>query len=117
MLIAICSNGMKILIRTTKLDLTPSFKTYIEEKLGSVEKFLKRWEEKGSVVLRVEVARTTKHHKKGEVFYAETNLDIPRGVIRAESYHSDARLAINAMEKILRSEIKKHKEKMEIKRR
>lgn len=108
---------MRILIQGTKLDLTEPLKVYIEEKMQGLEKFLKRWDEKDSIVLRVEVARTSKHHKKGEVYYAEANLDIPHRVMRAESYHNDARLAINEVKKILEGEIKKYKGKEEGKRR
>ena len=108
---------MRILIKGTKLDLTEPLKVYIEEKLSGLAKFLKRWDDMGSVLLKIEVARTSKHHKKGEVYYAEATLDIPHGVLRAESYHSDARSAINEVKKTLEKEIKKYKEKAEAKRR
>ena len=107
---------MKILIKGTKLDLTPPLKEYIELKFRGLEKFLKRFDDKGSAMLRIEIARSSRHHKKGEVYYAEANLDIPHGTIRAECYHSDARLAISEAKKILEGEIKKHKSKWDAKR-
>lgn len=108
---------MKIVIQGTKLYLTKALSVYIEEKLGTLQKFLKRYDAKGSVILRVQVARASRHHKKGDVFYAEANLDIPGIVIRAEAYHRDARLAVNLMKKTLEAEIKKHNDKLKQKRR
>ena len=75
---------MKINIKSTHLDLTPALKEYIEEKIGSLAKFLKRWDPEGVVEAYVEVARTTKHHHKGNVFRAETDLRVPGKVLRAE---------------------------------
>ena len=102
---------MKIIIQGGHLDLTPSLQTYIEEKFAKTAKFIKRYDGAGAAMLRVEVARTTKHHKKGEVFYAEANLDIPGGMIRAEAYDEDARKAVARAERTLIAELKKRKGK------
>lgn len=98
------------------MDLTPAIKAYVEEKLGSVARFLKKLDAHNSAILRVELARTTKHHQKGEVFYAEANLDIPGGIIRAEAFNHDARLAVNSVKRTLELEIKKHKDRFDKKR-
>jgi putative sigma-54 modulation protein len=108
---------MKLIIHGTQLDVTPALKTYIEEKMSKLGRFMKRWDNKGAAVLRIEVARTTKHHKKGLVYYAEANLDVPGAVIRAEAFDVDARIAINVMSKTLEFEIKKRKDKEETRAR
>lgn len=100
---------MKIIIKGTALDLTPSLKTYIDGKLGGISKFVKRFEGESESELRLEIARTTKHHRKGLVFMAETNLRLPKKLLRAVEHHEDARKAIDAVKKTLLIEIAKHK--------
>ncbi len=101
---------MKINIKSTHLDLTPALKEYIEEKIGSLAKFLKRWDPEGVVEAYVEVARTTKHHHKGNVFRAETDLRVPGKVLRAEDEDWDIRAAIDRVKDKLKREAEKYKE-------
>lgn len=103
---------MKINIKATKLDLTPAIKEYIEIKIGSVSHFIKRFESGGEAEISVEIARTTKHHHKGDVFYAEANLKLPKKTIRAEHSDFDIRVAIDNVKKILKEEVSKYKEKV-----
>ncbi len=107
---------MKLNIKATGIDLTPALRAYIEEKIGSVAKFIKRWDDTGAVEARVEVARTTKHHHKGDVFYAEVNVHLPGKVVRAEGTDADMRAAIDRVRDTLRREVEKYKELMEQKR-
>ena|SRR3989344_9274180 len=100
---------MRLLIKGTTLDITPALKVYIEAKLGRLLKLLEKMEVKQEFLLRVEVARTTRHHNKGQVYYAEANLDIGKVVLRAESENWNARLAINEVYRELAGEIKKFK--------
>lgn len=108
---------MKITIKSTNLDLTPPLRTYIETKLGRLGKLLQKMEKNQEFLLRVEVARATRHHKKGNVYDAEANLDIGKNVLRAESENWDARLAINEVYRELEREIIKFKEKLNPKKR
>ncbi len=59
---------MKINIKATNTTLTPSIKNFIEEKLSSLEKFLKP-EYKLHVELEID-----KKHKTGDVFRTEINI-------------------------------------------
>lgn len=104
---------MRVDILGNKLDLTPSIKKYIYDKFVPLGKALSRFEHEGETVLFVEIARSTKHHKKGDVFYAEATLKLPGKTIRAERFDVDARASIDAVKNILREEIKKFKEKKE----
>ena len=108
---------MKIIIKSTNLDVTPALREYIEEKVGSVAKFLKRWDEGDVLELRVEVARSTKHHHKGDVFYAEATLGLPHAVLRAEHEGSDIRASIDIVKDTLHREVEKYKEKQTENRR
>lgn len=105
---------MKINIKSDGLDMTPAIKQFIEEKIGSLDKFIKRFEGYGDAKATVEIARTTKHHQHGEVYYAEANLNINGEVIRAEQTDENIRAAIDKVKDTLKLEIKKYKGKKEI---
>lgn len=102
---------MQINIKTTRLDLTPAMRVYIENKIGSLDKFLKRFEAEGEVKAEIEIARTTRHHRKGNVFYAETNLYLPKKTIRAEHSGWDIRAAIDMIKDKLKLEIQRYKDR------
>jgi len=101
---------MNIDIEATNLELTAPLRQYVEEKIGKLDKLLKPFE--GSDVrVRVEVARTSRHHHSGEVYRAEGNLYLPGKVLRAEHKADDVRLAVNQVKNKLQREIKKFKGK------
>ena len=102
---------MQITIKTKNLDLTPALKDWIDDKIGGLEKFLQKYEEQGQILCEVEVARTTKHHNKGDVFYAEAHLNLPGGRLRAKHQDFDARVAIDKVRDMLQRDILRHKEK------
>lgn len=101
---------MKLTLKATNLELTPSIKTFVEDKIGSLDKFIKRYEEMSEIKCEVEIARSTKHHKKGNVFYAEVNLHLPKKTLRAEFEGTDVRSAIDKVKDKLKIEIGKYKE-------
>lgn len=86
----------------------PSIRTYLEQKINSLDKFLPSDE---SIFADVELAKTTKHHQKGDVFKAEINLKIPGRLIRAVAEEWDLRIAIDKAKDDLQREIKINKEK------
>ena len=65
------SNGMNIKIRATNFDITPAIDEYVTRKISSLEKFLQG---QGNILCEVEIGRTTKHHKSGDIFRAEINM-------------------------------------------
>lgn len=101
---------MKINIKATNLELTPAIKVYIEDKIASVDKFLKKFEGQTNIEIFVEIARTTRHHHKGDVFRAEANLQLPGKILRADHEDWDIRVAIDKVKDKLQQEIKKYKE-------
>lgn len=104
--------NMRIKINATGFKLIPSLQLFIEEKLGSLEKFLREWDENNAVILRVEVSKNTKHHHKGNVFYAEANLDLPKCVVRVEETGEGMRSAIDKLKDRLKNELLRLKEKL-----
>jgi ribosomal subunit interface protein len=102
---------MKITIKEG-LDVTPSLETYIEGKLMPLAKFVKSYEVKGEVELKLEVARTSRHHRKGEeVFMASVDLRLPGKILRSEASAADIRKAIDEVRDMLHMEIEKYKAK------
>jgi len=78
-----------------------------------LDKFIsKKFEEKGEIKVEIEIARLTKHHRQGDVFYAEANIHLPRKILRAEHSDWDVRVAIDKVKDKLQQEIKKYKEVM-----
>lgn len=95
----------------SKLELTPAIKEYIEEKIGSCADIVSRFEEKDEITAFCELARTSRHHTHGDVYYAEVTLGLPGKTIRVETENSDARAAIDDVKDLLKLELRKYKEK------
>jgi putative sigma-54 modulation protein len=101
---------MKITTKKT-LDVTPALEVYIEKKLSPLGKFLKSFEESGELELWLEVARTSKHHNKGdEVFMAAVDLRLPKKALHAEASAADIRAAIDSVREKIQMEIEKYKD-------
>lgn len=103
---------MRLQIKATGFELTPAIQQLIEQKFGGLEKFILRWDENNAVMLRVEVAKNTKHHNKGKVWYAEANLDLPKNVLRVEELAEDLHEAIDKLKDRLKKELLRLKEKL-----
>jgi putative sigma-54 modulation protein len=108
---------MKIVIKSTKLDLTPTIEDYAKKKLETLQRFLKKFEKESELEMFVEISKTTRHHHKGDIFYAELNLSLPKKMIRIEEYHSDIYAAIDVLKDRTKAEISKLKSKIIKKRK
>jgi len=88
---------MKITIKATNLELTPSIRDYAEKKVESLEKFLHPNEE--NVLAAIELGLTNNHHKSGDIFRAELQLsDVATGEkFYAEAERDDLYAAIDEM--------------------
>lgn len=115
---------MKIVIKTKNLKLSQELKDFIEEKLGSLEKFLKIIYDKGKyynsyfgkgkpmLEMWFEIGKESLHHKKGPVFRAEAQMKLPKKSIRAEAVSKNLRQAITEVKDELQRELKQYKEKI-----
>lgn len=101
---------MQISIKATGIELTQAIGNYVNEKIGGLEKYLKRLDQ-GAVEARVEVGKTTRHHNKGDIFRAEINLTLPGGVLRAEEENSDLYASIDLMHDEIKRQIVSFKDK------
>ncbi|MEK7658880.1 MAG: ribosome-associated translation inhibitor RaiA [Patescibacteria group bacterium] len=104
---------MKIIIRTKNIELTKSFKNFIEEKIGSLKKFidiLKKEENKNTLAeVFFETQKESKHHNKGQVFRSEAMILLPGKKIVAQSAGDDLLLTVVEIKDKLQQEIKKYK--------
>lgn len=103
---------MIIKIKATNFELTPALYDYALIKMGRIRRFLVRQEKTSDAELRIELARTTKHHQKGQVYYAEANLKVAKTLLRAEVKEYDIRAALDVLHNILEQKISKFKERL-----
>jgi len=98
---------MKIIIKTTNLKLNQALKNFIEEKIGSLEKFSKK-----TIEAWVEIGKTTLHHQKGPFFRAECQIRFPGSSLMAAARSQDLKLAIAEVKDELQRQLKQHKNKL-----
>lgn len=86
-------------IKATNMELTPAITDYVNKRLSSLEKFAK-----GKVMTgQVEVGKTTNHHKQGEVYKAEFDINIGGERFFTEASTSDLYASVDeAKEEIAR---------------
>lgn len=103
---------MKIIFKSKDLEISPSTADYVEKKLATLQNFLKNFNDE-LIKAEVELSRTTRHHRSGDIFRAEINLSIDGKLFRAESEQEDLFAAIDEIRDDLELEIKKFKTKKE----
>ncbi|MDX1608031.1 MAG: ribosome-associated translation inhibitor RaiA [Candidatus Spechtbacterales bacterium] len=117
---------MQINIKTKNIELTDPLREYIEQKVGELEKLISKVGEEpqkpgehDTVMVDVEVARTTNHHKKGDdIMRAEINMRVPgvKNILRVESEQWDARVAIDEAKDDMQRQLRKYKGKKRAKK-
>lgn len=114
---------MKIVIKTKNLKLNQELSDFIEEKINSLEKFLRIFQtekyynhffKKGKprVEAWIEIGKITRHHQKGPYFWAECQMRFPGKSIRSTAESENLKLAITEVKDELQRELKQYKEKL-----
>ena len=112
---------MNIIIKSKNCELTPTFREFIENKIGSLEKFSVMFRERkdhdptketDKVEAVVEVGRNTLHHRKGELFDAECHLIFPGKTLTAKASREDLKTAVTAVREELQGQITSYKDKL-----
>ncbi len=98
---------MRITLKGTNLELNRELRNYVDEKIGGLDKFLENVD--GTIEVRVELARTTRHHQQGDIYRAEANLNFSGKILRAVEEKEDLFSAIDRVEDELKREIIKFK--------
>ena len=95
-------------IKATNMELTEAISEYVNKRLSSIEKFIKEGEK---VLSYAEVGKTTNHHKQGEVFRAEFNIEISGTKFYAFSELEDLYAAIDAAKEDIVRQITTNKDR------
>jgi len=114
---------MKIVIKTKGVKLTRALEDFIEEKISSLENFLKIFQSeeyfnhffgkgKPKIEAWIEIGKTTRHHKKGPFFWAECQMRFPKRSLRSTAHSKDLKLAIVEVKDELQRQLKQYKEKL-----
>jgi ribosomal subunit interface protein len=98
---------MKINTKATGISLTPSISEYIEKKIEMLQKFF----QDEDVLVNVEVGRTTKHHKSGDIFRAEIQIVMDGQTYYAVSETEDLYSAIDEVKDEIAHELASKKKK------
>lgn len=98
---------MRINIKGENAKLTPEAHSFINKKIGSLEKYFDN-----IIEADVEVGLTSFHHKKGNIYRAEGNLQVPGKILRATEETDNIVKAINKVRSKLKRELIKYKRKL-----
>lgn len=103
---------MRITIRGKNLEITPSFREYVDTKLlKPMGKLLAGQGPAGLPTVDLTFSRTTRHHRKGDIFRAETNIILGKKLLRAEASGEDIHTACILLKKEIEREIESWKTK------
>ena len=105
---------MQVKRKATKIQISDKTKSYIEEKMNMLEKYL------GDIPVincDFEVGLATAGHHKGEIYRAEVNLNLPGELLRVEKTEKDLSKAIDKVKDHLARSIRRYKEKRVDKKR
>jgi len=98
---------MKLNIKATNFDLTEGIKKQVNEKLSGLDKYFANIQ-----LVDVEVGKITKKQNKGDIFFCEVNVSVPKKLLRFRKEFDNLTKAINEAKKGVQLEIQKYKEKL-----
>lgn len=94
---------MKYNIHGSKVKITPSIKSYIEEKVGKIDKYLVNPDDvNANVAVRI----------SGNEQIVEVTINMPKFILRAEERHNDLYSAIDLVSDKLERQVRKNKSKI-----
>lgn len=99
---------MRINIKATNIELTEALRAYTEDKVRMIEKLLPA---EAAAIAEVEVGKETQHHKNGEVFRGEINLEYSGQHLYAVEHASDLYAAVDLVKDEMARLIKDRQEK------
>ncbi len=111
---------MQIIIKTKDVELTQPLEAMINNKIGSLRKFMKSFEGhrlpvaggKNLFDIFVDVAKETNRHQKGNIFKTEVRLYLPGKNLFVKAVGEDVVQTIFEVRDELESELRKYKSKI-----
>lgn len=98
---------MNIQISGSHIDLTEAIKDYVTEKVESLQKYYPEM-----ISAKVDLGMTSKHHNKGELFMTKVMIHAAGHDFRATATEGDLYASIDRVQDELKTELRRHKEKM-----
>ncbi len=108
---------MNIIIRTKNIEMTPTLRDFIEQKIGSIEKYYRECQTNDNPGLSasaeaiVEVGKDTLHHKKGDIYTAQCQFTFNGNKIHASTDADDLEKAVSAVRDDLQDQLTRLKGK------
>lgn len=103
---------MKINFQAKNIEITEAIHDYVEKRVTNLGKLLTEIEERdGEVLVLFSISKTTHHHKGGEVFHADCQVNIKGKKFYASVNRQDMYEAIDEVKEILFNDISKNKDK------
>ena len=101
---------MRVQIKATSIELSPSIEEYARKRVESLEKYFKK-DNPEDILVSVEVAKTTRHHKSGDIFKAEIFVRAKGKEYYALSEKEDLYSAIDDVKDEIEREVSSWKDK------
>ncbi len=92
------------------MQLTKAISDYLEKRIAHLDKFVDS-DIRESLMCYVELGKTTKHHKKGDLFKMELTINTGGKSFRAEAEESDLYASIDVATDEMSEELKSFKDK------
>jgi len=103
---------MKINFQAKNMEITPAIHDYVMKRVTNLGKLLNDIESKtGEILVNFTVAKTTNHHKGGEVFRSDCSIVTKRGKFYSSVDQEDLYSAIDTVKENLFREISKDKDR------
>ncbi len=99
---------MRTTIKGTGIELTTALTNYVDEKFAMLDKLVANF---GDVLAVVEIGKETTHHKTGNLFFAEVNLNFDGNVLRNVVEEADLYAAIDKVKDGLAEELRRYEKK------
>lgn len=101
---------MNLAVRGVGVSLTPSLERYAREKLTRpIERLMSHDAVFETITVSVELKRETVHHRKGILWRAAANVQLPEGWLYAEARADELHAAIDLLEEELERKLSKFK--------
>jgi ribosomal subunit interface protein len=100
---------MNITIKTKNFTLTSEISNYIDKRAGALNKFIST--DDTTAYCEVEVGQQSKHHQRGNVHYAEFNVQVGGQLFRATAEEETIQTAIDSAQKNVLRELRRNKRK------
>jgi len=109
---------MRVILKTKNIKITRKLTEYINKKIEHLERFVvplhdKKGPQKKKTLneIRLELERTTQHHKKGVIFRVEAQMRLPGKIVDAEAVTDDIFVALDEVKDELQRQVKQYRKK------